>query len=354
MKKLSPRLHSVRVCIALGAALVLTACSEAAPGNFPVQVVTVVAKQQDLPVTIKSAGTLQARQAIDVVARSGGRIEAIGASEGATAPAGSALFDIEYVAAAAEWRRAEAAMQLAKTTYDRALSLAKAGAIPEQDLDRANADFAAASAAFAQAKERLADARIVAPFTGRIGSFSWSLGQIVAPGTVLARLVNHDPLELVFHVAERYAGQLKPGQVVRIRSVAYPDRDFLGDVYFVAPEVEIQTRTLEVKANVNNPDEALRPGMLVDIELTVAVLKNAILIPEASLVRDVEGTHAFVVAADNSAEKRPVVAGVRIPGWVQIASGIVGGERVIQDGLQKVRPGSALVFAEPATAAASH
>lgn len=330
--------------------LSLAACGGGAPGGFSVQVVALPAEARDLPITVKAAGTLQAERAIDIVARGGGRIENIAANEGAKVNAGQVLFDVEFSAAAAERRRAEAALESAKAARDRALSLRQAGAIPQQDFDRANAEYAAAQAAFAQASERQGDARLTAPFAGTLGSIDWTVGQFVPPGATLTRLVDNDPLDVVFYVSERYAAKLIPGQTLSVSSLAFANRAFTGTIDFVAPEVDARTRTVEVKGKVPNGDGSLRTGMLVELDIVVETLPAAIVVPEASIVRDSAGARVFVVNAEQAAESRPVALGLRLPGMVQIVSGLQAGELVVRDGTQKLQPGVPVTLAPDTTA----
>lgn len=313
------------------------------------QVVAIAAEQRDLDITLHAAGSLEAVRSLDVVARRGGRIETIGVAQGQSVVTGTVLFDIEYAATAAELRRAEAALQLAGTTRERAESLYKAGAVPKQDYDKAAAEYAAAQAAFAQAREVVSDARIVAPFAGQVGAFNLTVGQVVAAGTTLTRLVDSDPLDAVFHISERHAGQVRPGQPVTVRAAAFPGETFGGSVSFVGVEIDPRTRTLAIKAKVANPDGRLRAGMLVDLDLVVATIAGAVVVPEASLLQGPGGTTVFVVAENGTAESRPVVAGTRLPGWVQIVEGVQAGEKVVRDGTQKVQPGVPLQLADPVT-----
>jgi membrane fusion protein (multidrug efflux system) len=129
------------------------------------------------------------------------------------------------------------------------------------------------------------------------------------------------------------------GQNIDITVATYPGRKFTGQVYFVAPFVEAATRTALVKAKIPNPKLELRPGMFANLELTVKLKDQAIVIPESAVLASGDRTIVFVVGADDVAQIQPVNLGARLAGLVEVTGGLHGGERVVSEGLQKVRPG---------------
>src|SRR3712207_5968678 len=152
--------------------------------------------------------------------------------------------------------------------------------------------IASADAKRKAAEARLDDLIIRAPFSGRLGTRSVSLGAYVSPGTRITTLDDLSRIRLDFSVPENLLGHLKPGSVVRARSPAFGERVFEGKVSVIDPRVDPVTRSVRLTAEFPNPDEALRPGMFMSVALEVTAKENATVIPEEAVVN--EGLRQFV------------------------------------------------------------
>jgi membrane fusion protein (multidrug efflux system) len=148
------------------------------------------------------------------------------------------------------------------------------------------------------------------------------------------------PVKVELNVPERFLAQLRPGQTIEVKIAAFPGRTFSGQVYFVAPQVDSSTRTALVKACLPNPDLALKPGMFASLDLALRLRERAVVIPESAILSNADRTSMFIVDAESNAQIRPVKLGMRVAGMVELTSGLQGGERVVAEGLQKVRPGA--------------
>ncbi|MBI5024137.1 MAG: efflux RND transporter periplasmic adaptor subunit [Candidatus Omnitrophica bacterium] len=189
-------------------------------------------------------------------------------------------------------------------------------------------------------KARLKETVITAAFGGVMGERKVSLGQFVNQGTTLTYLINQDPLKAEFRVPERFLSQLKDGQSIEVTVAACPDEEFKGDVYFIDPQVEEQTRTALVKAKLPNPEGKLRRGMFANLNLIVSVRSRALVVPEAALIAKGEEVFVFTIDQDNKARMKKVGVGVRLAGKAEIVEGLSEGENVIVEGYQKIGPGS--------------
>ena len=196
-------------------------------------------------------------------------------------------------------------------------------------------------------KRQLQDARIPAPFSGVVGSRSVSPGQVIAKNTTLTWLMDIETVKAEFNVPERILGEVKPGQQIELRVAAFPKERFKGEVYFLAPQIDPNTRTLLMKARVPNPKHLLRPGMFVNLDLTLTLREKAIMIPESAVMSMGERTMVYVVAGDATAQMRPVKIGLRLPNQIEIVDGLKAGEKVVAEGVQKVRPGAPVIIATP-------
>lgn len=146
-------------------------------------------------------------------------------------------------------------------------------------------------------------------------------------------------IKLDFQVPERSLSQLKVGQEITSSTEAYPGRLFFGVVRSIDSRVDPVTRAVTVRATIENPDEALKPGMFLLVELGVATRHSAVLIPEEAVVSNGTARHVFVVQ-DGAVRQSPVSLGQRLPGEVEVLEGVSAGEQVIVGGVQKVRDGA--------------
>jgi len=303
--------------------------------------------------TREAVGTVRAFESITVTAKVSGVVAKISFEEGQKVKAGDILVefdaderraDIEQ--AAAETRRAEAQRNEIRTRLERAIALRRTGSGTEAQVDDLTAQVktlesavASAEARRKAAEARLEDLVVRAPFAGRLGTRSVSLGAYVSPGTRITTLDDLSRVRLDFAVPENLLGQLKPGQVVRARSAAFGERSFEGKVSVIDPRVDPVTRTARLTAEFNNTDEALRPGMFLSVVLEVTNKENAVVVPEEAVVS--EGLrHILFAVKDNVVERRVVRLGHRQEGRVEIVEGIQPGETIVLRGVQRVRAGA--------------
>jgi membrane fusion protein (multidrug efflux system) len=160
----------------------------------------------------------------------------------------------------------------------------------------------------------------------------------VGPDTVITTLDDTSVIKVDFDLPEVYLSRLAPGLVVQARSAAWPDQQFVGSVSSVDTRVDPVSRTIRVRSVMPNDGGFLRPGMF----LTVTLLNDtteALMIPERALIPERSVQYVYVVGDNQLAERREVSIGRRRPGEVEILGGLSAGERVIVDGVQKVRDG---------------
>jgi membrane fusion protein (multidrug efflux system) len=157
----------------------------------------------------------------------------------------------------------------------------------------------------------------------------------VTTSTTLISLQTVDPQRATFQVPERYAERLKPGQRVQLRVAALQNKEFTGIVDFVDPVVQLPTRTILVKAQVPNGRRQLQSGMFIEARLATDMRPNAVLVPEEAIV-PMQGANFVWVVIDGKAARRQVGIGIRIPGFVEIRSGVDEGEQVVVGGMERI------------------
>jgi membrane fusion protein (multidrug efflux system) len=304
----------------------------------------------------ESVGTVRAYESITVTAKVAGIVGEIGFNEGQKVKAGDMLvqFDAaerraEIEQAVAEASRAEALRNEVAIKLERAQALSRTGAGTGAQVDDLTAQMKSleGSIASARAQRKAAEARledliIRAPFAGRVGTRSVSLGAYVAPGTRITTLDDLSKVRLDFAVPENLLGRLKPGQTVNASSAAYRGRTFKGSVSTIDPRVDQTTRTARLTAEFDNPDEALKPGMFLSVALEVSTKDDAVVVPEEAVVS--EGLrHIVYPVKDNKVERRVITIGQRQGGKVEVVSGLQAGETIVVLGVQRVRPGAEVI-----------
>lgn len=323
------------------------------PMGMPVEVV--VARTDTVRDEIAATGQIEAVQSIDLRPEVDGRIVEILAHEGQEVDEGTSLFRVDDAQLKAQVAQLEAQRDLAQQALARTKELIRQNAASTADMEQAEATARSAQAQYDLQRIRLERTTVRAPFAGVVGQRHVSLGDYVTTSTALVSLHTVNPQRAAFQVPERFARDLKPGERVSFRVAAIAGRDFIGEVDFVDPVVQLPGRTILVKARVPNPERLLHPGMFIEAHLVTAVRPAAVVIPEDAVVPAEGASFAWVVTA-GKADRRAVELGVRVPGFVKVTKGVKTGEQVVVGGLELLAPGAPVmprVVERPAKTAAA-
>ena len=318
----------------------------APPPPFAIQAIVIQARQQPVSETLSLVGSLAANEMVEIKSETDGTVEKILFDEGQPVKMGDPLFQLDESKFAAALSEAEANFKLSRLNYERIQQLFGDKLVSQQESEQASAVFQANQASLDLKKRQWRDTRIAAPFAGIVGARVVSPGQVISRNTTLTWLVDVDPVKVEIPVPERFLGQLRIGQALELTVAAFPGESFKGQIYFIAPQLDPATRTAQIKARIANPAHRLKPGMFANLDLTLRLKEQAVVIPESSILSSGDRTIVYVVAADDTAQIRPVKLGIRLAGTVEILSGLQAGERVVAEGIQKVRPGGKVRAAE--------
>ena len=303
-------------------------------------VVTQLIELQPMVDEIQALGTANANESVNIQSRIPSLIERIAFEEGQLVNKGDLLIELENNEIVAGLAVAEAALSESRSLYDRSRSLAETQAISASGLEQLLAQVQVDEAQVEAARARLDNTVIRAPFSGRVGLRHVSPGSFVNNSIVITTLDDVSQIKLDFSVPETYLTALSDGMDIIAHSLVYPDRPFHGVVQSIDTRLDPVSRAVQVRAIIPNPDATLKPGMFLTVDLQRA-RGDVLLAPEQAIVPEGSSQYVYVVA-DGVAEKRAVVLGRRIPGFVVIDSGLSAGDAVVTEGTHKLHDGSAV------------
>lgn len=349
MDEFGASIRSKRLLSGLGAALCVGMCVACAPPAdrvsrsgaatpVAVDVITAAAEFRSMAVEIEAVGTVRANESVDVTAKVANTISAIRFREGDLVRRGATLVELDDPELRAAVSEAEAVLAESEAQFSRSRALVEQQMLSSAQLEQIEATLKANRARADAARARLADTVVRAGFDGRTGFRHVSVGSLVSPGSIITTLDDVSRVKIEFTVPETYLFLLERGIVVIATTPGLPGRVFKGAIVTVDSRVDVNTRSVGVRAEIANADGALRPGMFMTVNLQTAAMPT-LLVPEAAI--DPEQGNAFVlVVVDDVVERRQVRVGRRRSGGVEILSGLQAGERVVVHGVQNVRPGT--------------
>jgi membrane fusion protein (multidrug efflux system) len=329
----------------------------------PPAVSVVEVAPQDVTPSAQFVGRVVAIDTVDLRARVVGFLEQRLFTEGQDVKEGDRLFVIEQppfqaqvAQANAEVARAEASLAEAKATLERVQQAVKSGAVSKQEVDQATATAQEAEAQVLIAKAQLEVAQlnlsyteIDAPINGRIGLSNFTVGNLVGPDSgVLATIVSRDPIYVTFPVSTRIVLGIRKrfvetGQQPEVAVHAQlPDGTMYGHagkVDFVDIRVDQTTDTITVRAQFPNPEQLLVAGQFVNVTVEGEKPELRLVIPQSALQVSQAGSYVLVVNGQDQVEQRRIETGQALAGSLVVQSGLEAGDRVIVEGIQKVRPG---------------
>lgn len=340
----------------LAIVLLLAACSEKPAGDgrggwgggAATQVITSTVEMQPLVDEIQALGTANANESVEIRSRIPSLVDRVAFEEGELVTKGDLLVELESKEIIAGLALAEASLSESRSLYDRNQSLSASQAISASNLDQLLAEVKVNEAQVEAARARLANSRILAPFSGRIGLRRVSPGSFVNNTTVITTLDDVSTIKLDFSVPETFITVVEDGMTIIAKSVVYPGRVFEGKVASIDTRLDPVSRAVQVRAIIPNDDGAIKPGMFMTIDLQRS-RGDVLVAPEQAIVPEGSVQYVFVVN-DGVAEKRAVTLGRRIPGFVVISDGLSAGETVVTEGTGKIREGSAVESLNSASA----
>jgi membrane fusion protein (multidrug efflux system) len=296
-------------------------------------------RREQLYDTVDALGTAEANESVTLTAKVTDTVRSVEFEDGDYVEAGTVLVQLTNQEEQALLAEARANLDDAESQLRRVENLAEQGLTSESELDIARSRTAASAARLETIVARLSDRLIQAPFAGVLGFRQVSPGTLLAPNTPITTLDDISIIKLDFTVPETFLGAMQTGARVLAQSVSYQDREFEGVVRTVGSRVDPVTRAIQIRAHIMNDDRALRPGMLLTVRVVMAE-RPALVVSENAVYQIQDRAYVYRVGPDMVAREQEIEIGERRFGLVEIRGGLAEGDRIVVEGIVKLRDGA--------------
>jgi membrane fusion protein (multidrug efflux system) len=284
---------------------------------------------------INSTGTLRPDEEVDLAFETSGKIVGINFSEGTRVKKGDLLAKINDRPLQAQLEKLVAQLKMSEAKEFRQRSLLDKDAISQESYDQVQTDVQSLRADINLIKARISETELRAPFDGIIGLRYLSEGSYATSSTKIAKLIKISPIKIEFSISEKYASEIKIGYPITF-SIDGSDKVFNASVYAVDPKIDIETRTIVLRALYPNKNEELKSGRYAGITLQLSQIDSAIAIPTEALIPEMEGEKVFIYKK-GKAQSVIVNTGLRTESKIQITAGLKFGDTLITSGIMQLR-----------------
>lgn len=325
----------------------MTGCSKKASNNSketlsrksgPVPVEIKVVQPELLLNTVSSTGTILANEKAEIRPEISGRITQILFEEGATVQKNKLLLKMNDSDLQAQLKRNEAQeMLLAKDEFQKG-KLLEIKAISQDEYDAAKSLLLVNQADKQLLQSQIAKTEIYAPFNGKVGLRTVSVGQYIASNTLIATIQQLDPVKIEFDVPEKYSSFIKPGLEISF-GIDASDSTFMAKVYAIESAITTETRTLKVRALCPNRANLLNPGAFARVNIILEKFNDALKIPSEAILTVLDANSVYI-CKNGKAQLTPVTTGIRTDSEIQITKGVAAGDSLIITGLLQLTNGA--------------
>lgn len=330
------------LALSLIALLWYNADSEAAPQRRQARVLNVLTEEvqsHQLNQQLNLIGTLDAARSVEIAAEVNAKVEALPLTSNQSAQKGELLIQLDATKAMAQLNEARAFHQDEQRKLGEYQLLLSRKAISQAEYDAQKAATDIALARLDVAKAELEDYSLRAPFDGVIGLIDISEGSLVNANQGLLSFDDLSKLHLDLNVPERYLSQLQIGMPIQATSSAWPGRHFSGEMQAIDPRVDSDSLNLRVRIAFDNPEQLLKPGMLLSATLALPTAEQP-MVPVQAIEYSGTRRYVYVIDQQQTAVRTEVELGQRIDNAVLIQQGLQGGERIVVQGLVNIRDGA--------------
>lgn len=311
-----------------------------AQGEPPAAVATSEVQSESWQPALSAVGSLVAINDVSVTNEVPGKVARILFESGQLIEKGEPLLQLDAEVDRAELRGLQAELQLAEVQYNRAAKLVKERTLSQSDFDEAKARLESARANMASKQATIDKKTIRAPFTGSLGIREVDLGEFLAAGSAIVPLQSLDPIYVDYTLPERYLASLSVDQTVELTVQAYPDHTYTGRIEALNPGIDPGTRSVHIRAILDNPNALLRPGMFAEVRTLLPRQDNVLTVPQQAITYAPYGNSVFVVIEKDGqkvVQRRQVRTGSTRDGRVEILEGLEQGDEIVVSGQNKLR-----------------
>ncbi len=347
MKKTVPILLIVGIiaAVSLGIFSVSKSRPKAIKANTPAQNKPIAAEVyivQDTTISEKLSvlGSLVANEEVQIVSESAKRLKKISFQEGAYVAKGQLLFKLDDADLQAQLKKLHAQRKLIASDEARTAALLKLEGVSKQEYERVAGSIESIDADIEFIQVEIAKTEIRAPFSGKTGIRKVSEGAFVTQNMALVKIEDINRVKIEFAVPEKYANSIRLNQAIHFQ-VENSDNTYTAEIKVIEPYIDLNTRSLFVRAVANNSDKRLIPGSSAMVELPLNEIKHTVLIPTQALIPGLEGNSVLTVK-NGKASKADVTIGLRTSKSIQITSGLSVGDTVMTTNILRAKPGVAV------------
>jgi membrane fusion protein (multidrug efflux system) len=291
---------------------------------------------------VEALGTAQANESVTMTAKVTDTVRAVNFEDGDYVEAGTVLVELMNQEESAALAEARANLDDAQSQLRRLEDLSSRGLTAASELDVARSRAGAQQARLNSVVARLGDRLIQAPFSGLLGFRQVSPGTMVSPNTAITSIDDISVIKLDFTVPETFLGAMALDAQIVAKSVSFPGREFVGTVRTVGSRVDPVTRAVTVRAHIENEDRALRPGMLLTVEVVTGE-RQALVVPEGAVFQVQNRAYVYLADGDVARQQQIEIGGRRF-GVVEVLGGLQEGDLIVVEGIVKLRDGARMRF----------
>ena len=306
-------------------------------GTIPASSVSVyVIKTEKLENTLSASGTILPNEEVVLKPEIAGKIVSLPLQEGKDVTKGQLLVKINDADFQAQLKKLQLQYELAESTLKRQSELLKINGISQADFDISQNVVNGIKADMEYQQALIAKTEIHAPFDGMLGLKTVSEGAYISIGTVVASVVQIDPVKIDFSVSEKYSPYIKKGVKVSF-DIEGIKSNIEGEIYAIEPKIDMNTRTIMVRAICPNKDKTIFPGAFANIKVLLKDIEDAVMIPTEAVIPELRGKKVFIIK-NGKAQSVSIETGIRTTSKVQVLKGIQIGDTVVTTGLMGLKP----------------
>ena len=319
----------------------------------PTTVSSAVVKEEDWAPVLSAIGSVSAVQGAVVSTELGGVVAQINFQNGGDAKKGDVLLKLDSSAEEAQLHTAEADLELARANLQRSQDLAGRKVISKQELDAAQSAFGQKQGSVDNMRDFITKKQVRAPFDGQLGIRQVNVGQSIDARTPIVQLTSLDPVYVDFTLPQQELPKLGTGFETQVRTDALPGREFKGKLTAINSMVDAVTRNVGVQATFENPDQALKPGMFVKVDVLLPDKSKTLVIPGSAVSYAPYGNSVFVIdkkkdpktGKESQALRQAFVRiGESRGDFVSVTEGLKAGDVVVSTGVFKLRNGMSVTI----------